>query len=137
MYGLEHLDHPGGRAPVEVVDVQHDPVDPAAEAVARNRVEQLHEGLEVLPNEADEPEPVAAAIEHWMPTGLVAHIQLNDSNRRGPGEGKDAFAPVLAALKRTGYSGWLAMEPFEYIPDGPTCAARSIGYVAGILEAIA
>jgi sugar phosphate isomerase/epimerase len=83
-----------------------------------------------------EPEPVAAAIERWMPTGLVAHIQLNDSNRRGPGEGKDAFAPVLSALKRTGYGGWLAMEPFDYIPDGPTCAARSIGYVAGILEAL-
>ena len=83
-----------------------------------------------------EPEPVAAAIERWIPTGLVAHIQLNDSNRRGPGEGRDAFAPVLAALKRTGYDGWLAMEPFEYIPDGPTCAARSIGYIAGIIEAL-
>ena len=84
-----------------------------------------------------EPEPVAAAIERWMPTGLVAHVQLNDSNRRGPGEGRDAFAPVLAALKRTGYDGWIAMEPFEYIPDGPTCAARSIGYVSGILETLA
>jgi D-psicose/D-tagatose/L-ribulose 3-epimerase len=83
-----------------------------------------------------EAEPVATVIERWLPTGLVAHIQLNDSNRRGPGEGKDAFAPVLSALKRTGYAGWLAMEPFDYIPDGPTCAARSIGYVAGILEAL-
>ena len=83
-----------------------------------------------------EAEPVAALIERWMPTGLIAHLQLNDSNRRGPGEGEDAFAPVLAALKRTGYSGWLAMEPFDYVPDGPTCAARSIGYVAGILEAL-
>jgi sugar phosphate isomerase/epimerase len=83
-----------------------------------------------------ESEPVAALIERWMPTRLIAHLQLNDSNRRGPGEGEDAFAPVLAALKRTGYSGWLAMEPFDYIPDGPTCAARSIGYVAGILEAL-
>jgi sugar phosphate isomerase/epimerase len=84
-----------------------------------------------------EEEPVAAVIERWMPTGLIAHLQLNDSNRRGPGEGDDAFAPVLAALKRTGYSGWLAIEPFDYIPDGPACAARSIGYVAGILEALA
>ncbi|HEX8164796.1 MAG TPA: sugar phosphate isomerase/epimerase family protein [Beijerinckiaceae bacterium] len=84
-----------------------------------------------------EAEPVAALIERWMPTGLVAHVQLNDRNRRGPGEGEDRFAPVLAALKRTGYAGWLAMEPFEYIPDGPACAARSIGYVAGILEALA
>ena len=38
---------------------------------------------------------------------------------------------MLAALKRTGYDGWIAMEPFEYMPDGPTCAARSIGYVSG------
>lgn len=83
-----------------------------------------------------EPEPVAAVIDRWMPTGLIAHVQLNDSNRRGPGEGDDAFAPVLAALKRTGYTGWLAMEPFDYIPDGPTCAARCIGYVAGILETL-
>jgi hypothetical protein len=43
---------------------------------------------------------------------------------------------VLAALKRSGYAGWLAMEPFDYVPDGPTCAARSIGYVAGILEGL-
>jgi D-psicose/D-tagatose/L-ribulose 3-epimerase len=83
-----------------------------------------------------EPEPVAAAVERWMPTGLIAHIQLNDRNRRGPGQGMDAFAPVLAALKRTGYKDWLAVEPFEYVPDGPTCAARSIGYVAGILETL-
>jgi sugar phosphate isomerase/epimerase len=83
-----------------------------------------------------EPEPVADAVERWMPTGLIAHIQLNDRNRRGPGQGMDAFAPVLAALKRSSYNGWLAMEPFEYVPDGPTCAARSIGYVAGILETL-
>ena len=83
-----------------------------------------------------EPDPVAATVERWMPTGLIAHIQLNDRNRRGPGQGMDAFAPVLAALKRSSYNGWLAMEPFEYVPDGPTCAARSIGYVAGILETL-
>ena len=63
-------------------------------------------------------------------------VQLNDRNRRGPGQGDDRFAPILAALKRNGYDGWLAMEPFDYVPDGPACAARSIGYVAGILEAL-
>jgi sugar phosphate isomerase/epimerase len=81
-----------------------------------------------------EAEPVAAVIERWMPTGLLAHVQLNDSNRRGPGQGDDAFRPILAALKRTGYAGWLAMEPFDYVPDGPTCAARAIGYVEGVIE---
>ena len=41
------------------------------------------------------------------------------------------------ALRETGYGGWIAMEPFVYEPDGPTCAARMIGYVAGLLEPIA
>ena len=45
-----------------------------------------------------EPEPVADAIRRWMPTGLMAHIQFNDRNRRGPGQGDDKFAPVLRAL---------------------------------------
>ena len=85
---------------------------------------------------ASEAEPVDALIERWMPTDLVAHVQLNDRNRRGPGQGEDRFTPILAALQRTGYDGWLAMEPFDYVPDGPTCAARSIGYVAGILEGV-
>lgn len=83
---------------------------------------------------AEEREPVADVIRHWMPTGLMAHIQLNDRNRRGPGEGDDKFAPVLRALGDTGYAGWVAMEPFVYEPDGPTCAARMIGYVKGLLE---
>ncbi|MCW5744674.1 MAG: sugar phosphate isomerase/epimerase [Alphaproteobacteria bacterium] len=84
-----------------------------------------------------EPEPVADALRRWLPTGLVAHIQLNDRNRRGPGQGEDRFAPVLQALKDGGYDAWVAMEPFDYHPDGPTCAARSIGYVQGLLETLA
>jgi D-psicose/D-tagatose/L-ribulose 3-epimerase len=84
-----------------------------------------------------EAEPVDALISRWMPTGKIAHIQLNDRNRRGPGQGGDRFTPVLAALKRAGYQGWVAMEPFEFVPDGQACAARSIGYVHGIMEALA
>ena len=84
-----------------------------------------------------EPEPVADALRRWLPTGMVRHIQLNDRNRRGPGQGEDRFGPVLQALKDCGYAGWVAMEPFDYYPDGPTCAARSIGYVRGLLETLA
>ena len=85
---------------------------------------------------ATETEPVVELIDRWMPTGLIAHVQLNDRNRRGPGQGDDKFMPILFALKQNGYDGWLAMEPFDYVPDGQACAARSIGYVAGILEAL-
>jgi D-psicose/D-tagatose/L-ribulose 3-epimerase len=83
-----------------------------------------------------ESEPVAALIDRWLPTGLLAHIQVNDRNRRGPGQGSDRFAPVFAALRRNRYEGTIAVEPFEYVPDGAASAARAIGYVRGILEAL-
>ena len=82
-----------------------------------------------------EAEPLAALVDRWLPTGLLAHIQVNDRNRRGPGQGEDEFAPLFAALRRHGYGGWVAVEPFDYQPDGPTCAARAIGFIRGILEA--
>lgn len=90
--------------------------------------------IDTLASALEEKEPVADAIRRWMPTGLMAHIQFNDRNKRGPGEGTDKFAPVVEALSDTGYDGWVAMEPFVYEPDGPTCAARMIGYVQGLLE---
>ncbi len=83
-----------------------------------------------------EREPLHALVERWLPAGMIAHVQLNDPNRRGPGQGEQRFAPLLAALKRLGYAGDLAVEPFDYVPDGPGAAARAIGYVRGILEAL-
>jgi sugar phosphate isomerase/epimerase len=83
-----------------------------------------------------EDEPIDRLIDRWWPSGKLVHVQLNDRNRRGPGQGSDRFAPILAALGRHGYDGWLAMEPFDYQPDGAGSAAHSIGYVRGLLEAI-
>jgi D-psicose/D-tagatose/L-ribulose 3-epimerase len=83
-----------------------------------------------------ESEPIADLIERWLPSGILAHVQVNDRNRRGPGQGQDLFAPVFAALKRLRYDGAVAVEPFEYVPDGTSAAARAIGYIRGILEAL-
>ena len=83
-----------------------------------------------------ESEPVAAVIDRWLPSGHIAHVHLNDGELRGPGQGKDRFAPLLAALLRNGYGGVAAVEPFVYEPDGPCTAAVSIGYVRGILETL-
>lgn len=85
---------------------------------------------------SSEAKPVADLVRDWLPTGLVRHIQVNDPNRRGPGEGELDFAPILRALAEAGYDGDIAVEPFVYRPDGGACAARAIGYLKGIMEAI-
>jgi D-psicose/D-tagatose/L-ribulose 3-epimerase len=84
-----------------------------------------------------ESESIPSLIERWLPTGLIAHVQVNDPNRRGPGQGEMKFAPILAALKRHHYAGTIAVEPFDYVPDGPAVAAFSAGYLRGLLEASA
>jgi D-psicose/D-tagatose/L-ribulose 3-epimerase len=82
-----------------------------------------------------EEQPIPDLVGEWLPTGLIAHIHLNDPNRRGPGEGALAFAPILRALAERRYGGNASIEPFIYEPDGPACAARAIGYVRGLIEA--
>ena len=77
-----------------------------------------------------------ALARRWLPSGLIAHVHLNDPNRRGPGEGTLAFGPILAALRACRYGGDAAIEPFVYQPDGPTCAARGIGYIRGLMQMV-
>ena len=86
---------------------------------------------------AGEAEAVPDLIRRHVPGGRIAHIHFNDPNRRGPGEGSLAFAPIMMALSDVGYSGNAAVEPFIFEPDGPTCAARQIGYLRGVLESVA
>jgi len=82
-----------------------------------------------------EKAPLPALVDRWVPQGVIAHLQVNDRNRRGPGQGEQRFAPLFAALKKNGYRGDVAVEPFDYVPDGPAAAARAIGYIRGIIEA--
>ncbi|MDR6535025.1 sugar phosphate isomerase/epimerase family protein [Variovorax soli] len=86
-----------------------------------------------------EREDVPALMRRWMPTGQIAHVQLNDPNRRGPGQGAMRFAPILGALRDMQaaghYHGIVSVEPFDYCPDGMGSAARAIGYLRGLEEA--
>jgi D-psicose/D-tagatose/L-ribulose 3-epimerase len=84
-----------------------------------------------------ETDQIPSLIDRWLPTGLIAHLQVNDPNRRGPGQGEMKFAAILAALKRQHYAGTIAVEPFDYSPDGPGAAAFAAGYLRGLREALA
>ena len=103
--------------------------------VARLGVPGLRTMLDVSAAGNGEAEPAEVLLRRFVPTGWIAHVHLNDRNRRGPGQGADRFGPVLRALREAGYAGGCAVEPFDYHPDGPACAARAIGYLAGLLEA--
>jgi D-psicose/D-tagatose/L-ribulose 3-epimerase len=81
--------------------------------------------------------PVAELLDRWLPTGMVQHVHVNDRSKLGPGQGQDRFAAVLASLGRHAYGGVVAVEPFEYRPDGAAAAARAIGYLRGLREALA
>ena len=111
-------------------------LDEAAAMVAQINSPAIRTMLDCSSAGRMEKEPLGALAERWLPQGVIAHVQVNDRNRRGPGQGEQRFAPLFAALRRHHYSGDVAVEPFDYVPDGPGAAARAIGYVRGILEAI-
>ena len=86
---------------------------------------------------ASEKTSVVELIDAWLPTGLIAHVQVNDPNRRAPGQGEMRFAPIFAALARHGYDRTVAVEPFDYVPDGAGAAAFAAGYLRGVRETLA
>jgi len=125
---------------IEPLASEHTPLintlEEAAQILAEIQSPALKTMLDCSAAGRMEKEPLAALAERWLPQRLIAHVQVNDRNRRGPGQGEQRFAPLFAALRRHGYGGDVAVEPFDYVPDGPGAAARAIGYIRGILEAI-
>jgi D-psicose/D-tagatose/L-ribulose 3-epimerase len=85
-----------------------------------------------------ETQPVSELMAQWIPSGHIAHVQVNDPNRRGPGQGAMKFEPILRTLQRMQsqghYDGIIAVEPFDCVPDGPGCAAWSMAYLKGVME---
>ena len=85
----------------------------------------------------------AAAAENKPHVDVIAeagkamrHVHVNDPNLRGPGFGDLQFGSILRALKDRHYEGYVSVEVFDFDVDPLTTAARSIGYLKGILEGL-
>ncbi|WP_018700831.1 sugar phosphate isomerase/epimerase family protein [Amorphus coralli] len=70
--------------------------------------------------------PVAGLIQRWVPTGHIAHIHANDTNRGGPGMGDDPMHEIVAALMQTGWEHPIGVEPFRTVVDATATAAVGI-----------
>ena len=68
---------------------------------------------------------------------LLAHFHANDPNRQGPGFGRLDFLPILDALGRIDYRGWVSVEVFDYAPGIERLARDSISYLQHCLDKLA
>jgi D-psicose/D-tagatose/L-ribulose 3-epimerase len=128
--GVTYCVEPLGRQETDVINT----IEEAAAIVDAINHPNLRTMLDCSAAGLTESESIPALIDRWFPTGRMGHVQVNDPNRRAPGQGAMHFAPILAALKRNRYAGVIAVEPFDYVPDGPGAAAWAIGYLRGLLE---
>jgi sugar phosphate isomerase/epimerase len=104
-------------------------INTAAEAIAF--VEEIHSPhfqiiLDVKAM-CSEVKPLPQIIRESWPR--FAHFHANDKNLKGPGFGAVDFKPIAAALKETGYAGFVSVEVFDFDEGPEVIATRSLEYL--------
>ena len=56
----------------------------------------------------------------------MAYVHFNDASGNGPGFGETDFAPILQALRDTGYDGYGSVEVFDYSYGAEHIARKSL-----------
>ena len=101
-----------------------------ARYIEDNKLENIVLLADLFHMNIEESDIAQAIIEAGKHTG---HVHFADSNRNAMGMGHTDPAPIVAALKQVGYTGYLSAEVFPK-PDADACAAQEI---KAIKEALA
>ena len=70
---------------------------------------------------------IPAAIRKYKK--YLAHVHVNDDNKRWPGSGGIDWPPIAEALKEIDYQGYISAEVFISEPDVKTVARESINFL--------
>lgn len=83
-------------------------------------------------NAVDETEPHATLVERHF--DLIKHVHVNEIDGGHCGTGNYDFAPVLAALKRLNYTGWISLEAFNFAPGPERIASESLRHLESVID---
>jgi D-psicose/D-tagatose/L-ribulose 3-epimerase len=86
-------------------------------------------------NAVDETEPHDILIERYF--DLIEHVHINEMDGGRPGAGGYDFKPMLAALARCNYSGWLSLEAFDFTPGPEAVAEESLRFIESEIHKLA
>jgi len=78
-------------------------------------------------NAIDESVPHAALVERYF--DYIRHVHVNELDGRHCGAGAYDYKPVLEALRRRNYAGWVSLEAFDFTPGAERLASKSLRHL--------
>lgn len=78
-------------------------------------------------NAIDEAEPHADLVDRHF--DYIRHVHVNELDGKHCGAGGYDFKPVLEALRRRNYRGWVSLEAFDFTPGAEALASQSLRHL--------